>query len=98
MANGEKVVQIRLDERGWPVPDTDPVEVWRNKDKVKWTAPFEFKISIDGYDDVTHSKGGNGSAEHFCKTGFFDDAAKSKYKYTISANGIDNDPDLEIKP
>ncbi len=94
----EKVVNISLNENGVPVPDQDPVQVWRNSDKVKWTAPFEFRISIDGYNDVTYSKGGNGNSQHFCKTGFFDDGAQSRYKYTIHANGVDNDPELEVRP
>jgi hypothetical protein len=96
--DSEKVVNISLNAEGVPVPDTDPVQVWRNSEKVKWAAPFEFKISIDGYDDVTYSKGGNGNSEHFCKTGLFGDSANKKYKYTISANGVDNDPDIEVKP
>lgn len=94
----EKVVNISLNADGLPVPDQDPVTVWRNQDKVKWCAPFEFKITVEGYNDVTYSKGGNGNSDHFCKTGFFDDNAAKRYKYTISANGVDNDPDLEIKP
>ena len=99
MATGnEKVVNISLNAQGMPVPDADPVTVWRNQDKVKWCAPFEFKITVDGYDDVTYSKGGNGNAEHFCKTGYFGDSAASRYKYTISANGVDNDPELVVKP
>lgn len=98
MPENIKEVQISLNADGLPVPDTDPVQVWRNTDKVKWVAPFEFTISVDGYDDITYSKGGNGNGEHHCKTGFFGDNANSRYKYTISANGVDNDPDIEVKP
>ncbi len=98
MPQNEKVVNISLNERGIPVPDQDPVQVWRNSEKVRWTAPFEFQITIDGYQDVTYSKGGNGNSQHFCQTGVFSDPNAKKYKYTISANGVDNDPDIELKP
>lgn len=94
----EKVVNISLNASGVPVPDQDPVQVWRNSDRVKWSAPFEFSISIDGYSDITYSKGGQGNSDHFCKTGVFGDSASSKYKYTITANGVDNDPEIDVKP
>ncbi|MFP5246492.1 MAG: hypothetical protein ACLGH0_07330 [Thermoanaerobaculia bacterium] len=94
----EKVVNISLNSSGMPVPDQDPIEVWRNSQKIRWCAPFEFQISIDGYSDVTYSKGGNGNSDHFCKTGYFGESASKKYKYTISANGVDNDPEIEVKP
>ena len=42
------------------------------------------------------SKGGG--KNHHCTTGYFGDGASKSYKYTISANGIDNDPTIEIKP
>jgi hypothetical protein len=94
----DKEVRITLDAKGFPVPDVDPVPVWRNEQKLKWSADFDFKISIDGYPDadVVHSKGGG--KNHHCKTGYFGDGASKSYKYTISANGIDNDPTIEIKP
>lgn len=94
----EKVVNISLNSSGTPVPDQDPIQVWRNSQKVKWSAPFEFQIRIDGYSNITYSKGGNGSSDHFCKTGTFDDPAAKGYKYTIVANGVENDPDIELKP
>lgn len=92
----DKEVRITLDAKGYPVPDQDPVAVWRHHQKVKWVADFEFKISIDGYDDVVHAKGGG--KEHHCKTGYFVDGNAKTYKYTISANGIDNDPTIELQP
>lgn len=89
----DKVVQIRLDASGLPVPDQDPVRVKKSNQKVRWTAPFEFRITVDGYDKVHHS---NAGGRYECKTELFDD--ETTYKYTISANGVDNDPSLEIQP
>jgi hypothetical protein len=91
----DKEVTIEFDAKGIPVPKEDPVQVWRHEQKLKWTADFDFKISIDGYPDVVYSKG-NGK-NHHCTTGPFGDDDKS-YKYTISANGIDNDPTIQIMP
>jgi hypothetical protein len=93
----DKVVRITWD-KGLPVPDQDPVQVWRNSQKVRWVAEFEFQISVEGYDQLQYSKGGNGNSEHRCTTGIFGDDASKSYKYTISANGVDNDPTLEVKP
>jgi hypothetical protein len=89
----DKVVRISLDPTGLPIPDQDPVPVKKGTQKVRWTADFDFRITVDGYDDLKHSNGG-GSYE--CKTGVFAD--ETTYKYTISANGVDNDPSLEIQP
>ncbi len=91
----DKEVRITL-KNGVPVPDTDPVDVWRNQQKLRWVADFDFQISVDGYSDITYSRGGG--SERFCKTGYFGDSAAKSYKYTISANGVDNDPTIEIKP
>lgn len=89
----DKVVRITLDNTGLPVPDLDPVPVKKDLQKVRWSANFEFRITIDGYGDLKYSNGG-GSYE--CKTGVFD--REATYKYTISANGRDNDPSLDVKP
>lgn len=89
----DKVVQIRLDDAGLPVPDQDPVVIKKGNQKVKWTAPFEFRITVDGYEDLSHS---NGGGNYECKTGLFD--SEKRYKYTISANGVDNDPILDVQP
>ena len=90
----DKVVRITLDPSGLPVPDQDPVEVKKDNQKVRWTADFDFRITVDGYDDLKHGNGGSGTYE--CKTGVF--VTERTYKYTISANGKDNDPSLDIKP
>ena len=89
----DKVVRVTLDRSGLPVPDQDPVQVKKDSQKVRWEADFDFRITIDGYDELKHSNGG-GSYE--CKTGVF--VNERTYKYTISANGKDNDPSLDIKP
>lgn len=89
----DKVVRITLDPSGLAVPDQDPIVVRKNSQKLRWTADFEFRITVDGYDDVKHTSGG-GAFD--AKTGVFD--TERQYKYTISANGRDNDPMIDIKP
>jgi flagellar basal body rod protein FlgF len=87
----EKVVRITMKD-GIPVPDVDPVEVKQNVQKLRWAADFDFRITMDGYADLQYSNGG----EFTCKTGNFRE--EKRYKYTISANGVDNDPSVDIKP
>lgn len=89
----DKVVRITLDVGGSPVPDQDPVQVKKDNQKVRWSADFDFRITIDDYDDV-HCSSHGGTFE--CKTGVF--RTERNHKYTISANGRDNDPMLEIQP
>ena len=89
----DKVVRVTLDRSGLPVPDQDPVQVKKDNQKVRWEADFDFRITIDGYDDVKQS---NNGGTYECKTGVF--VSEQTYKYTISANGKDNDPSLDIKP
>jgi hypothetical protein len=84
----DKVVRVTL-QNGIPVPDQDPVQVKKDQQKIRWAADFDFRITIDGYDDVKCT--GNE-----CKTGVFKD--ERQYKYTISANGHDNDPMVEVQP
>lgn len=88
----DKVVRITM-QNGIPVPDQDPVVVKKNDQKLRWTADFDFKITVDGYTDLKYS---NGGGSYDCKTGNFD--TETRYKYTIHANGIDNDPSIDIKP
>ena len=87
----DKVVRITMRD-GMPVPDQDPVEVKKNNQKLRWTSDFDFRITIDGYTDLHYSTGSGFN----CKTGTFAD--EKRYKYTISANGVDNDPSIDIKP
>jgi hypothetical protein len=96
MANGQadKVVRITM-QNGLPVPDQDPVQVKKNNQKVKWCADFDFRITIEGYNDVNYMPGGS-DCTYSAKTGYFD--TEGQYKYTISANGVDNDPVLDIRP
>jgi hypothetical protein len=88
----DKVVRITM-QNGIPVPDQDPVEVKKNDQKLRWTADFDFRITVDGYTNLTYTNGGDG---YSCKTGSF--PTETQYKYTISANGIDNDPLIDVKP
>lgn len=88
----EKVVRITMKD-GLPVPDQDPVKVKKDNQKVRWSADFDFKITVDGYTDVSHSAGGG---QFHAKSGAFDTI--KQYKYTISAGGVDNDPVLDIEP
>jgi hypothetical protein len=85
----DKVVRVSLDSTGLPVPDQDPVRVKKDKQKIRWTAPFDLRITVEGYDDVRCSGGE-------CKSGVFD--REAVYKYTIHANGRDNDPSIDVKP
>ena len=87
----DKVVRITM-QNGIPVPDQDPVEVKKNDQKLRWAADFDFRITVDGYTDLNYSH----NTEYTCKTGNFN--TERRYKYTISANGVDNDPTIDIKP
>ena len=90
----DKVVTITM-QNGLPVPDDDPVVVKRANQKIRWCADFDFQITVDGYTDLNYAPGG-GSCTFACKTGTFPDVRT--YKYTISANGVDNDPGIDVKP
>lgn len=91
----DKVVRITLNGSGLPVPDQDPIQIKKDNQKVRWCADFDFDIRIDGYSDV--QKGPNGSDCAFRVTsGTFGDI--KRYKYTIIANGQENDPDIDILP
>jgi hypothetical protein len=91
----EKLVTLTLDAAGLPVPDIDPVPVRRGKQRVRWCAEFEFTIEIEGYTDLKYAKGGKGCA-HRADTGVFE--KEGEYKYTIRANGQENDPVLDVRP
>ena len=87
----DKVVTISM-ANGMPVPNNDPVEVKKDQQKLRWEAAFEFQITVDGYTDLTYSH----NSEYTCKTGNF--TTERRYKYTISANGVDNDPMIDVRP
>lgn len=92
----EKVVRITIDSKGLPVPDQDPVIATKANQKIRWCADFEFTIDVEDYSDLTYGKNG-GSADPFrCTTATFPDVRK--YKYSITANGVTNDPEIDIKP
>lgn len=92
----EKVVRLSLNSEGFAVPDQDPVAVNRHNQKIRWAADFQFTIDIDGYTDVHHSSNGSSGGERFtAKTGYF---TGKHHKYSITANGKVNDPEIEVKP
>lgn len=97
MANGQpdKVVRVTRNGSGFPVPDQDPIELKKDNQRVRWCADFDFDIRIDGYSEVTKSSGGS-ECQVRVTSGTF--AEIRKYKYTIIANGVENDPDIDIKP
>jgi len=96
MSNGtEKFVQITLNESGLPVANPDPVEVKKDNQKVRWCANFEFQITMPGYSDLTYNSGGT-DCRYKCTSGTFGEV--KKYKYSITANGQTNDPEVDVKP
>jgi hypothetical protein len=95
MPQPDKVVRLSLDSKGLPVPNEDPVPVKMNEQKVKWCASFPFTIEIDGHPSVTYGPG-DSDGPHNCKTGYF--SQKRRHKYSITADGKTNDPDLDIQP
>ena len=91
----DKVVRITLNGSGLPVPDQDPIQIKKDNQKVRWCADFDFDIRIDGYGDVQKGENGSGCAFRV-SSGTFGDI--KRYKYTIIANGQENDPDIDILP
>jgi hypothetical protein len=89
----DKVVTISWSDQGLPVPDQDPVVVTKDNQKIRWSADFDFRITVDGYDELKYSNGGNA---WLCTSGCFREI--KKYKYSITAKGVTNDPEIDIKP
>lgn len=89
----DKTVTLHLDANGYAVPDVDPIAVQRHQQKIKWSAPFDFQIQIDGYDGDVKYKNGGGTYE--AKTGYF---SGKTHKYSIVANGKTNDPEIVVEP
>jgi hypothetical protein len=77
----EKIVHVTLDASGLPVPDQDPVFVGVG-DSVSWTAPFSFAIEISGLPAVRSA------------SVVLDEPGT--YKYSITANGRTNDPEIVV--
>lgn len=100
----DKIVRITMNDNGIPVPDQDPVVLMTGQQKLLWTADFDFRITIDGYGDVSYANASELSStsglswgnELGCLTGLFSQGGS--YKYTISANGVDNDPTIDVQP
>lgn len=98
MSNGQedKLVTITLNGSGLPIPSLDPVPVKKDNQKVRWCAEFPFEIRFDeGFGTYPSSPGGNGCANR-ATAGTFGEI--KKYKYTIVANGQENDPEVDVKP
>ncbi|HVG23524.1 MAG TPA: hypothetical protein VND45_05175 [Thermoanaerobaculia bacterium] len=91
----DKVVRVTLNGSGLPVPDQDPVSVKKDNQKIRWCADFDFDIRIDGYSDV-HKGSGSSDCAFRVTSGTFADI--KRYKYTIIANGRENDPDVDVLP
>ena len=91
----DKVVNITLNGSGLPVPDQDPIHVKKANQKIRWCAAFEFQIDVEGYSDLNYGTGG-GDCAFRCSTGTFPDIGT--YKYSITANGQTNDPEIDIVP
>lgn len=89
----DKSVRVSLDSTGLPIATPDPVEVKKDREKIRWTADFEFRIVVEDYDDIKCSSSG-GTFE--CKSGVFHEVRP--HKYSIIANGRENDPMIDIKP
>lgn len=94
MPQPDKVVRLSLNQKGLPVPDQDPVYVKKGDQKVKWCADFPFTIDIQDYSDGVKYGPGDNDGRHNCSTGVFN----RKHKYSITANGVTNDPDIDIRP
>ena len=88
----EKVVRITMKD-GMPIPDQDPIVLKKGTQRLRFAADFDFRITIEDYNDVNYANGGK---EFHCRTGKFD--RERSHKYTISANGVDNDPSIDVKP
>lgn len=97
MSNGQpdKIVTISLNGSGLPVPDIDPVQVKKDNQKVRWCADFPFEIRFAEGFNYTSSTGGTGCANRAVSDTFAD---VKKYKYTIVANGQENDPEVDVRP
>jgi hypothetical protein len=92
----DKVVTITM-VGGKPVANPDPVAVKKDNQRIKWCSELDFRITIEGYTDVSYSSGGGGNGCTFqAKSGKFGDVRN--YKYSITAEGIENDPGIEVKP
>lgn len=92
----DKTVTLRLNADGLAEPDQDPIPVQRGQQKIKWTAAFQFQISIDGYDgEIKYRPANGGVSSYEAKTGYF---SGKRHKYSIIANGKTNDPEIVVEP
>lgn len=91
----DKTIRITLDPTGLPIPDANRVEVKKDNQKVTWCADFPFSIDFDDYEDVREGTGGT-ECRFTWKSGNFSEIRV--YKYSITANGQTNDPEIDIRP
>jgi hypothetical protein len=92
----DKVVRLTLNAQGLAVPDQDPVVITKGNQKIRWCAEFQFTIEVANYTDLNYGEGGNSGCTYRCTTGTFPNVGT--YKYSITANGKTNDPDVDVKP
>ena len=94
MPQPDKVVRLTLNSSGVPVPAEDPIYVKKAQQKVKWCASFPFSIEIQNYSEKLKYGPGDGDGPHNCKTEYIE----QKHKYSITANGHTNDPEIDVIP
>src|SRR4028118_54104 len=92
----DKLVRITLDPTGLPVPDVETVKVKKDQQKITWCADFDFSIEFDDYPDVRRGQGQGPDCPFSWKSGQFKEVRT--YKYSITANGNTNAPEVEIMP
>lgn len=92
----EKIISITLDSNGLPVASPDPAPVRKDNQKVRWCADFDFKITIEDYDGGLDYNSGGSGCRYRCTSSTF--GSIKKYKYSITANGQTNDPEIDVKP
>jgi hypothetical protein len=94
MSNGsDKLVTITM-SGGLPVPNPDPVQVKKDNQKVRWCAAFPFTITMEGWSGSSSPHGGD--CENELKSRLFSETGN--FKYDITANGVTNDPTIEVIP
>lgn len=99
MSNGLPNQVVTITMRGnLPVGDPDPVPVEKDVQRVQWCAAFPFAIKI-GPASHSSSPGDPGCANTLTRGPFPNNTGKKlPIKYSIIANGQENDPEIEIQP
>jgi hypothetical protein len=89
------MVRITLNGNGLPVANPDPAPARKGIQKVQWSAAFPFTISFKGAPDLPSAPSPGG---YDAQSGVFNQPLHDKVKYSITANGQTNDPEVEIVP